>query len=416
MKYLYGDSTPSPLEFNFIQCLRDAVDFAVQALQAEQQMQAETARVADRRRAADGELAKVDGLAALVQRVLDDTARTTPESPSSRCAAAIIKSAADLSRTESDRAKAAFNEVLGRLEGQVAKHRETCVKALEKLLLKHDLVEGRTWLNLQMRGGTKFDARLNLFTSYGLEAALELDVPASHAFAKPVRLDQFVEQFELETQEAGWLSKETKIRPHRLDKYYISELSISQEQMILKLRQGADGAGRGFDARVRRQPMHAQVFRVDDPPKSGEPPLEIKSADVPKYLTLWDRLADATSDLPKLRRAMAHATMDARPLKDLDRPSLLVERMMSKMGPIVQEIARRSPSPAELVLKRLVGDDRREEIFLSKEGLRRKLEALPPAQLRLLEPLGLFTAAAPRNDAPANGTAAHAVPAPAAQG
>jgi len=404
MKYLYGDSTPSPLEFNFIQCLRETVDFALQVLQAEQQMQVESGRAAERRRAADAELAKVEGMAGLVQRALEDAAKATPESPSGRCASSIIKSAIDLSKGESDRAKAAFHEVLSRLESQVAKQRDACLKAFEKLLLKQDLVDARTTIHLQLRGGTRFDARLSLATSYGIEATLDLDVPATHPFAKPVRLDQFVPQLELETQEAGWLSKETKLRPHRLDKYFVSEVSIAQDQMVLKLRQGADGTGRGFDARLRRQPPQALIFRVDDPPKAGEQPLEIKSADVAKYLALWDTLASAAADLLKSRRALTLATIDGKALKDHDRPSVLVERIMAKTGPIVQEIARRSPSPNELVLKRLLGDDRREEIFLSKEELRKKIEALPQAQLRLLEPLGLFP--------PSNGTVSPPAPTP----
>src|SRR5262245_39783770 len=136
MNYLYGDSTPSPLDTNFIQALRDTVDFAVLVLQTEQQIQVEPGRTADRRRAADAAPAKVHGLSVLVLRTLEEVSRSAPESPSGRCASAIIKSASDLSRGESDRAKAAFNEVLARNDAQVGKLKESCLKALEKLLLK----------------------------------------------------------------------------------------------------------------------------------------------------------------------------------------------------------------------------------------------------------------------------------------
>jgi hypothetical protein len=394
MKYLYGDSSPSPLDVNFIQTIRETVDFAVVVLQTEQQMQAELGRSAERRRAADAELARVEGLPVLVQRALDEAARSASESPAGRAASAIIKSAIELSRGESERSKAAFSEVLSRLEAQVAKLRESCQKALEKLVLKQDLVDARTVLNLQLRGG-RFEARLSFAAPYGVEGAIELDVPGTHAFAKPVRLDQFVENLELETPEGGWLTKETKLRPHRLDKYYVSELSLAPDQATLKLRQGAEGNGRGFDIRLRRNPAQALVFRVDDPPKTGEQPLEMKSSEVPKYIALWDALGAGTAEILKARKVLLLFTMDGRVLKDHERPSLLVERMMARMGPIVQEIGRRSPSPNEFVLKRLVGDDRREEIFLSKDELRKKLEVLTPEQLRIMAPLGL---------SPSNGT------------
>src|SRR5436190_4334893 len=121
MKYLYGDSSPSSLDYNFLQTLRETVEFGIQVLQAEQRLQAENGKAADRRRAADAELAKVDSLVVVVQRALEETARATPDSPSGRCAAAILKSAADLSRAEIERARAAFTEVLGKLEAQAAK-------------------------------------------------------------------------------------------------------------------------------------------------------------------------------------------------------------------------------------------------------------------------------------------------------
>src|SRR5207248_198594 len=140
---------------------------------------------------------------------------------------------------------------------------------------------------------------------------------------------------------------------------------------------------------------------VDDPPKSVEQPIEIKSTEFAKFLALWDTLSAGTADLARARRALLQATLDGKPMKDHDKPSLLLERIVATMAPIVQEVARRSPSPNELVLKRLVGDDRREEIFLSKDELRKKLDVLPPALLRAMEPLGLLAPAPPANGTPA---------------
>src|SRR5579862_3377370 len=198
MKYLYGDSSESPLDFNFIQTLRDTVEFGVQVLQAEQRMLAETGKASERRAAGDAELARVEALAGLVQRTLEEASRVTPESPSGRCAAAIMKAATDLSRGEMERARTAFAEVLAKLEAQAAKEREACVKALEKMLLKQDLLDSRTVLQVQLRGGSRFEARLTMSAPYGVEAVLDLDIPATHAFARPIRLDRFVEVLEME--------------------------------------------------------------------------------------------------------------------------------------------------------------------------------------------------------------------------
>jgi hypothetical protein len=393
MSYLYGDSTPSPFEINFIQYLRDLADAGAQLLPAEQQLLAEVGRVADRRKTADAELARVEGLAGLVQRVLDETAKSAPDSPSGRCAGAIMRSATELVRAETEKSKTVFSDALSKMDLQVGKEREACAKALEKLLLKQDLVGSKPVLTLQLRGGTRFEARWTMSTAYGVEATLDLEVPAAHVFARPVRLDRFVEQLEMETAEGSWLSKETKLRPHRFEKYHLLEAALGADQAILKLRQGPDGNGRGFDLKLRRQPAQGSLLRVDDPPKAGDQPAELKAPDVAKFLSLCDSLMSAAADLSKNRRSLLQAAVDGRSLKDHDRPSVILERIVTSMAPLIQEIARRSPSPSELVLKRLLGDDRREEIFLSKEEFRKKVEAVSPAMLRILDPLGLFQSA-----------------------
>jgi len=56
---------------------------------------------------------------------------------------------------------------------------------------------------------------------------------------------------------------------------------------------------------------------------------------------------------------------------------------------VVQEIAWRSRSATELVLKRLLADDRREEIFVTKVELTKKFEPLPQNLRRVFDPLGL---------------------------
>jgi hypothetical protein len=74
------------------------------------------------------------------------------------------------------------------------------------------------------------------------------------------------------------------------------------------------------------------------------------------------------------------------------------------MAPVVQEIAWRSHSPGELVLRRLLSGDRREEIFLPKSELKQKIEALQESNRALFDPL--FASAAPTAPAAAPAKAA----------
>ena len=95
---------------------------------------------------------------------------------------------------------------------------------------------------------------------------------------------------------------------------------------------------------------------------------------------------------------VATAQIDDVPLSQHAHPRLLVERLVAAMAPTVREIAAHSLSPGELVLKRLLAGDRREEIFVAKSELAQKLEPLPAALRKVLAPLGI---AAEEPEAPA---------------
>jgi hypothetical protein len=127
---------------------------------------------------------------------------------------------------------------------------------------------------------------------------------------------------------------------------------------------------------------------------------------------LHDALVAMATELVDHKRALLAASLDGTPLAQVDSPRSVVERVIANIAPTVQEIARRSLTPGELVIKRLVSETQREELFLSKAELAQKLEALPLALRRAFDPLALWeaTPSAPPAAAPKSEVAvAHAV-------
>ena len=98
MSYLYGDSTPSNLEGNYIEFLRDAVEFCVQVLLADQRIVIGKAQTRTLEHATVAEVERLQKLAPLVTKAFEGTSLGAAESPTARCAAAISKSASDLVR------------------------------------------------------------------------------------------------------------------------------------------------------------------------------------------------------------------------------------------------------------------------------------------------------------------------------
>src|SRR5678809_1103065 len=100
MSYLYGDSTPSNLEGNYIEFLRDAVEFCVQVLLSDQRIAQGKAQT----------------------RSLEHP-MGAGDSPTARCASAISKSASDLVRAEAIRMRDALDAEIAKRDAFAAQER-----------------------------------------------------------------------------------------------------------------------------------------------------------------------------------------------------------------------------------------------------------------------------------------------------
>jgi len=68
---------------------------------------------------------------------------------------------------------------------------------------------------------------------------------------------------------------------------------------------------------------------------------------------------------------------------------VLAERLILAVSPMVHKIASHSRSPGELVLRRMLGEDRREEIFVTTAELAKRWSALPAGAREVFAPLRL---------------------------
>lgn len=412
MKYLFGDSTPSTLEINFIEFLRDAVDFGVQVLLAEQRIVQGREQTRTLEQATAAELERLQKLPASVTKALEGGTPGDADSATARCAAAISRSAADLVRAEAAALRAALEAAIGKRDAQAGQERERGVKALEALLLKHDLPDTTSELRLAMAGEAGYGCRLRMKTGVGLEALLDLEIPGGHLYERVVRVDRLTERLDVHAPEiGGWLHKEVKQKTQHLDKHHVVELAVGPRGGLLKLRMAADGTGSGFDVLFSKQAPHVRMVRAEQRSEAAEPPFDVEETDAEKLLALYDKLSAAAMELRGHRRKLVEARLEGEPLQTHPKPTLLVERLIAAIAPVVQEIAARSQSPGELVLRRLLGGDRREEIFLTKAELKLKLEPLTEANRVSFEPL--WAPGLPSTPAKAEAPAA---PAPTAAG
>lgn len=401
VRYLYGDSTESALERNYLAFLRDAVDFAVAVLGCDAALAAGRERRQARERTASEQIHAVEELGGRLTAAVEPVVERSADAPVGRCAAAIAGAVAEAVRRESAQVRAALAADLQLIEAEAATLRGRCAEALEALLVQHDLPDAEETLSVRWTGSA-YEARLRQRARFGVDAILELELAGSSLFAHDLRVDRVADGVELHAPEpAGWLRKEIKMVPHRLGRHHVTEAIVDRDGVTVRLRENGQGfdliVGAGGDVRVDRAGAEEGAgFDTDDRDAAG-------------LRQLAARIEDALRGLRDRRRALVSATIDGVSLADHDHPRVLVDRLVETMAPVVRAIAQRSLAPGELVLKRLLADDRREEIFVSRAELTRKLDPLPPALRQALAPLGIVDDAPPR---PGRRTAPHPPPPP----
>jgi hypothetical protein len=389
--YLYGDSTPSPLQSDFIAFLRDAFDFAAAILVCDARVTAALQRVTRVSDATDREIERAEAFAADVARFVERANVGDPDSLAGRCAARLRQGIKDLVRSEAETAQTAVLAERTRAVQVAAAEQEGIGHALETLLLRHQLPDSIAVVRVHLEAATQYDAQLHGRTTYGLEWVVSLEIPSSHPLAHVLRVDRVVERLEVDApEEAGWLRKETKIRPQRLDRLHVVELTVDPMETSVKLRTTPEGYGVGFDLLFERDKPEVQLTRTPENGVAVDAPYAVTGDDAAKLREFESALVEMARDLMEHKKELLVASLDDVPIRQIESPRVLVDRLIANIAPTVQEIARRSLAPGELVIKRLLSNNAREELFISKAELRHKLSPLPPPLHAAFDALGLW--------------------------
>ncbi len=202
-----------------------------------------------------------------------------------------------------------------------------------------------------------------------------------------IRLERIAQHVEISApQVTGWLTKEVKVKPQRLERHTVTELTTNASRTFMKLRVEAP-VETGFDFEIVGGAVRAERIGPADDASIGA--FELAEEDQRTIAGLVEMLTGAASQLKNAR--LAEATFDGGSFHAAPTFVPVVERLVAVLTPVVREIAKRSLTPTELVLRRALTDDRREEFFVTKATLREKYAALPAPLQAVFAPLGFDT-------------------------
>jgi hypothetical protein len=380
--YLFGDSTESGLDFNYLAFLREAVDCAVALLECD----AAFADIAERKRArerdTEAELAAVVELGRRATDLVNPVARDQKDAAVGRCAAAITTAIREAVERESTAVRTKLAEQREGLTKDGSGVGTRAREALEKLLRTHDLPTAVTELEVvwTTSGAT---ATMTQRTGFGVEAVVALDIPPGSLFTPDLRVDQVAPGIEVHAVEAGgWIKKSDKLVPHKLGRYHVTSITVGGNVRI-HLR-----ADTGTGEMVIIAAANGDIV-VDGSAVGSAREIVVEDRDRSGLQTFVDRLEAATRALATSRGRLVSIELEKKAVGEEGSARRLAERLISAMAPTVHKIKAHSRNSDELVLRRLLGDNRREETYVPIVELVQRFQAAPATARSVFAPLQL---------------------------
>lgn len=404
MTYLYGDSSDSGLELNYIELLRDFLDFAVQIMLSEHRIDASRLEAEQQKQMANSELERLRALEALVFGALDSAKSPNMGSSTDKSIAALRQLTQDTLRRAAEALKAQVTSNEQQIQVSRQRERSANAKIAERLLLHHTLPDSQNTVDIIIDSeGAAYQARIKGACKEGLRWLFAAKIPNDNKFHEVIKISNLEPELCINLPEmSGFVRKSVKLKPYRVSPLYITAIQDEGQDVVLKLRSASSGSDTtGLDIRLTPVARRVSVLRINKGEKSD--PFQVADDDAAALLQICDQLKADRLSLVEQRVKLLSIRFDGKELSECPDPKVMLKRLIDRIGPVIQNIANNSLAETELILKRVLANDRREEIFASKADLIAKLSPVPLSMRGMFAPLGLGDLGTGRADPSVNG-------------
>jgi hypothetical protein len=385
--YRYGDGTPFPLDENFIETLTLAVEACTNAFVPLSELDDRRERARDTRREADKELGRLVDLettmnGALQQFLPNDKKASLTQQVAQKISAGVKTALAEARRQVELRV--AQTEAL-------AAPRTACnavVEALQPFFEERQLPNARWIMSWDVRGA---EPSANAVATAGrISASFSL---SPDPYRSPIRVEQLSEGVVVHMMKKGVFGK-AKPAPVDLGKYVVVAFERNTAESIITLKENPNKSAQGLRfAVIDAGATWVSITAAGD--ADGEPnPLDFD--DVAPVRQLAERANATLRDL-LTKRSLVDLSLVSTAIGDLDEPRIVPLELLAQLTPLARTIRERSRMSGELILKRDIGDGRREELFVPRATLAAQFVRLPAEYRRPFEDMGIT----PEETAPA---------------
>ncbi len=380
VRYLHGDSSPFPVNENFLETLCSATDACVALFKADMAVERARAVTEASDRAVASEIQRVERLTRAVTRALGPHGPSEEQGdPANATEAAAVK-IAELAKGAIEDTRVSIDRWREREIAKAVAAIPDVTKVVGAFLVKHGL-PGTTW-SFEWKAPTRATpgrAVICSATDVGLNATYEVALPPGHLWAQAVKGSVVEPEMNIPLMKKGWFGK-PKLATERLDRLYITHVRHNAESTVMTLSKSRKDPSPGVELTIRSSVTPGvSAMRIDAAGCPVDERAMLLGDAVAVVQRLWERVeATISADLVHFRKRIVCATLQETPLARIENPGSIADALVESLAPIVADMLRHSRSRGELTLKRDLGDGRREELFIAHDEVTRRWDDLPP--------------------------------------
>jgi hypothetical protein len=387
MHYLYGDSSPFPLQENFLDNLSDLTRTVVTILQIDEAIRLARERTRQAKQEAFQARGQLAALGEALMGTLQDQLGSAPPAMVTRTAEVLQQ----ISRRVIDDARhdvvSQHERGLRELEQAIQRERASVRPLLGRYLLRHELPDSEWELGWRVDSST-VTAEASACAACGLAASYRLVIPEASRWTRAIRVGDLSPGLRVELPRRSALRRRPRLRPVKLSKLLVTGAELSAGCSSLSLRWDDRHQGEGY--RLTQSGDEPPVIRSLEQ-TAGE--IHLAGTEAEEVRRLLQVAAQDLLPLTHERGVVIDLTLDRVPVGELEDLTRLARVLIGAVAHLVREIVLRSPSNDELSLKRVVGERRREEIYLPTRELTEMIGSLRREQRLHFGPFGILPAA-----------------------
>lgn len=378
--YRYGDGTPFPLEENFIETLTSAVETCTNAFVPLSELDNRRDRARETRKEAEKEAGRLDDLEKTI------TAALGPYIPADKLKAnnaqLVAQKLAQAAKSFIAEAKGQVDQRVRQMEAQASGRTssDSVLKALRPFFDDHQLPKATWIMSWDVRGN---EAHADAVATAGRIVASFSLTP--DPYRGPIRVEQLAEGVIVHMMKKGVFGK-AKPAPVDLGKYVMVAFERTHRESVVTLKENANKASPGLRFSVSDTGATWVSISAAGDAEGEANPLDME--DVAPIRNLAERANNALKDLLN-KRTLSDLTYGGKSINDLEEPRVVPLEVLQQLTPLARTIREKSRMSGELVLKRDIGDGRREELFVPRATLAQQFARLPHEYRRPFEEMGI---------------------------